>query len=117
MRASPSADLAPGVLLPLRHAGRELLLFRTKRGVAAVTDAHCPHAYAYMGDRGWVEGETIVCPFHQWRYGADGICWNAPHRPGMPRPRLRSWLTVEREGMIFFWYDLSGGEPSGEPTA
>jgi 3-ketosteroid 9alpha-monooxygenase subunit A len=113
--AGVSAELAPGDLRPLRHSGRDLLLFRTERGIAVVTGAHCPHAFAYMGDGGWVQGETIVCPFHQWRYDADGICVNAPYRPGLPKPRLRAWPVVERGGRIFAWHDPAGGAPSSEP--
>jgi phenylpropionate dioxygenase-like ring-hydroxylating dioxygenase large terminal subunit len=94
-----------------------LLLFRTERGVAAVTSTLCPHGWADIGDGGWVQGETITCPVHQWRYGTDGICWNAPYRPGTPRPRLRSWPVVERGGMIFIWLDPLGGAPPGEPPA
>lgn len=111
-------DLAPRDVRPLRRFGRDLLLFRTERGIAVATDAYCPHARAYMGDGGEVQGETIVCPFHHWRYDVDGWCVNAPYRPGIPRPRLRSWPVVEHDGMIFLWHDPSGGPPlSNSPIA
>ena len=51
--------------------GRRLVAFRTASGSVAVLDARCSHLRADLGN-GCVVGETVQCPYHHWRYGADG---------------------------------------------
>lgn len=110
-----SDELARKDVRPLRYFGQDLVLFRTERGEAVITDAHCPHLGAHLGYDSWVEGETIVCPFHQWRYGTDGKCVHVPFSKAIPpRARVRKWPTVERGGMLFVWHDLDGREPQFE---
>jgi 3-ketosteroid 9alpha-monooxygenase subunit A len=105
-------DLAPGAVRPLRYFGRDLVLFRTESGTAVVSDAHCPHLGAHLGYDSWVQGETIVCPFHQWRFDANGTCVNAPFARAIPpRASIRTWPTAERGDMIFIWHDLAGSLP------
>src|SRR5262245_17013608 len=50
--------------------GRRLTAFRTTSGQLAVLDARCSHMRADLGN-GRVVGDTIQCPYHNWRYGAD----------------------------------------------
>lgn len=108
-------DLAPGDVRPLRYFGQDLVLFRTESGKTVVTDAHCPHLGAHLGYDSWVEGETIVCPFHQWKYDTRGKCVHVPHAKAVPpRAQVKLWPTVERGGMIFVWHDLGGSEPQYE---
>lgn len=88
--------------------GRRLVAYRAKGGQATVLDARCAHLGADLG-RGTVVGETIRCPFHHWRYAADGRCAAVP---GCRRPpasaRLRSYPTIERHGYVYFF---NGPEP------
>ncbi|OCC24411.1 hypothetical protein MB02_07475 [Croceicoccus estronivorus] len=108
-------DLAPGDVRPLRYFDQDMVLFRTESGKVVVTDAHCPHLGAHLGYESWVEGETIVCPFHQWRYGTNGKCVAIPFTKAIPpQAKVRVWPTVERGGMIFIWHDLNGVEPTFE---
>ena len=108
-------DLAPGDVRPLRYFATDLVLFRTQSGRIVVTDAHCPHLGAHLGHDGWVEGETIVCPFHQWRYDTSGRCVHVPFARSIPpRAKVRSWPTAERGGLIFIWHDLMGAPPQWE---
>ncbi|WP_156842814.1 Rieske 2Fe-2S domain-containing protein [Novosphingobium aquimarinum] len=105
-------ELAPGDIRPLRYFDRDLVLFRTQSGKAVVTDAHCPHLGAHLGYESWIEGETIVCPFHQWRYGVDGACKSVPFSKSIPpRAKVKVWPTVERGNMIMLWHDLADREP------
>jgi 3-ketosteroid 9alpha-monooxygenase subunit A len=60
-----------------------------------------------------VEGDSIRCPFHGWRFGADGKCNQIPYFDG-PIPeaaRLKSWPTRERYGIVFCWNDPEGKAP------
>src|SRR5580765_221167 len=66
-----------------RILGRQLVGFRTQRGKVVVIAAHCSHMGADLGC-GTVVGESIQCPFHNWKYGADGICNHIPGTNAIP---------------------------------
>jgi nitrite reductase/ring-hydroxylating ferredoxin subunit len=108
-----SAQLAPGAVRPLRCFGQELVLFRTEAGEAVVLDAHCPHLGAHMGHGGCVQGESIVCPFHHWRWDAQGRLVEIPYarRDRRPDVVLRRWPVHETCGVILVWNSLAGREP------
>lgn len=75
--------------------GRRIVAFRTASGTAVVMDGSCAHLGADLGC-GKVVGETIQCPFHGWRYGADGACAGSA-------ARLQVYPVVERHGYLFFF--------------
>ena len=88
--------------------GRRLVAYRTASGGANVLDAHCADLGADLG-RGKIVEETIRCPFHHWRFSADGQCAAIPGCDRVPESaRLRSYPTVERHGYVFFF---NGPEP------
>jgi nitrite reductase/ring-hydroxylating ferredoxin subunit len=88
--------------------GRQLVAFRGAEGSVSVLDARCSHLGADLGC-GRVEAGHLVCPYHNWRYGADGDCVEAPGAERPPRfARQRAFPTVERHGLIFFFH---GDEP------
>ena len=89
-----SDELQVGEAKPLRYFGKDLVLFRTESGKAVVLDAYCPHLGAHLGHGiheetgigGRIEGETIVCPFHAWRFNGNGRMRRSPLRdPGAPQ--------------------------------
>jgi nitrite reductase/ring-hydroxylating ferredoxin subunit len=91
-----------------RILGRQLVAYRKASGQVAVMDARCAHLGADLG-YGAVVGETIQCPFHHWRYGADGICTSIPQAGQIPAfARLRTYPVAERHGSVFFF---NGPEP------
>jgi hypothetical protein len=56
-----------------------------------------------------VLGESIECPFHNWRYDAAGRCLEIPGGcPIPPHARQRTYPTEERHGYLFFF---NGAEP------
>jgi nitrite reductase/ring-hydroxylating ferredoxin subunit len=88
--------------------GRQLVAYRTAHGQVAVLDAHCAHLGADLGC-GTVVGETLECPFHNWRYGTNGVCTSIPHAAEIPSfARLRTYPVAERHGSVFFF---NGPEP------
>jgi phenylpropionate dioxygenase-like ring-hydroxylating dioxygenase large terminal subunit len=110
-----SDELAPGAVQALRYFGRELVLFRTEAGQAALFDAHCPHLGAHLGHGGRVVGESIECPFHAWRFDACGACIDVPYARRRPAAaRARAWPLVERNGALFAWHHRRGEPPSWE---
>src|SRR6185369_8686627 len=72
----PEAALRRGPLSK-RILGRDLVAFRTASGRVAVLNARCSHLDANLGC-GRVTGESLQCPFHHWKYGADGRCTHVP---------------------------------------
>jgi len=85
--------------------GRRLTAYRTANGNIVVLDASCSHLHADLGN-GCVDGDTIQCPYHHWRYGSDGRCVHIPAMPDQAIPafaRQRSYPAVERHGLIFFF--------------
>ena len=112
-----SAAVAPGTMVPVRYFGQDLIVFRTEGGRAVVTEAHCPHMGAHLGFGGAVEGEGIRCPFHHWRYDADGRCDDVPYSsaPQPPNVCLATKTVCERSGLIMVWWSESGLAPTWEP--
>lgn len=114
-----SNDLKSGEVKPLYYFGRDLALFRTDSGEARVIDAICPHLGAHIGHGGSVQGESVACPFHGWKFNGDGYCTEVPYAKKMP-PRvdgvqcITPYPTVERNGVIWAWYHPQGLAPSFE---
>lgn len=110
-RVCDSDDLKPGELESLHYLGRELVAFRGDDGVAHVLDAYCPHLGAHLGHGGTVEGDSVRCPFHGWRWDGAGRCVEIPYAKRIPRAaRLKTWTLCEKHDQVFVWY-----HPHDEP--
>lgn len=90
-----------------RHIlGRQLVAFKTRSGKVYVLSAHCSHMGADLGC-GAVIGESIQCPFHNWKYGADGVCNHIPGTNSIPAfARQTSYPVEVRHGYVFFFNGL-----------
>jgi phenylpropionate dioxygenase-like ring-hydroxylating dioxygenase large terminal subunit len=115
---STSDALAPGDVQRKLYFGQELVLFRTEDGTAALFDAHCPHLGAHFGHGGHVRGNELVCPFHGWRFGVDGVCRGMPYGKRIPSTaKAGRWHLRERHGVILAWHCPQRSEPDWEmPT-
>lgn len=112
-----SDELLPGQVTTRRYFDRDLVLFRTESGDVAVSDAHCPHMGAHLGD-GRVEGETLRCPFHAFRFDREGSCVATGYGKGLPRrAKLHTWPVQERSGLVLVWHDADGKPPHWEVPA
>jgi aminopyrrolnitrin oxygenase len=89
--------------LSKRILGRQLVAFRTRSGKVSIMAAHCSHMGADLGC-GSVTGDSIQCPFHNWKYGADGVCNHIPGTNSIPAfARQASYPVEERHGYVFFF--------------
>lgn len=91
------------------HAlGTDMVAFRGDDGKAGVLHAFCPHLGAHLGEGGWVEGNSLVCPFHNWAFEAGGKCTNIPYMRkdiNVPeRAKTQSYPVREILGQIFIWF-------------
>lgn len=96
--------------------GTSLVVFRTSDGKLNVLDAFCRHMGGNLA-LGTVKGNSIACPFHDWRWGGNGKCTDIPYaRRVPPIARTRSWTTLERNGQLYVWNDPQGGKPPENVT-
>ena len=100
----PSRAIRRGKVSAQRLFGRDLAVYRGTDGRVVALDAYCPHMGAHLAE-GRVEGNSLRCFFHQWRYTQDGRCDDIPCLAGAPpsTARVHSWPTAERYGLIWVW--------------
>lgn len=71
--------------------------------VEAAAD-ECPHRGARLS-QGWLADGCVVCPYHGWRFAADGACTLIPQNdaglPIPPRARLLTVHCAERYGLVW----------------
>ncbi len=99
-------------------ADTPLVLFRTHDRVAALLD-RCPHRN-YPLSEGRLIGGGLRCPYHGWRFGADGACLEVPGCRLGPGDGSRLSATpvgvVERNGAVLIRLADKGSElPELEP--
>jgi len=110
--------------LSVRFFGQDLVIYRGESGKAYMVSAYCPHMRTHIGKNTTsfivrqgrqIEGESIRCPYHAWRFGPDGQCDHIPYSDIIPQQaRLAAYEVVERYNAIFYWHDPEGGPPDYE---
>jgi phthalate 4,5-dioxygenase oxygenase subunit len=98
----------------VRLLGQDLVLFRDAQGHWGLLDRDCPHRGADLSF-GRLEPDGLRCPFHGWKFAADGTCLQTPAEPAgsrlCERVRQRSYPVLEKSGVLFAWM----GEPGSVP--
>lgn len=117
-RVAAVGELPPGAVLTRRLFGRDVVLFRTASGTPHASEPICPHLGAHLGHGGRVEGETLRCPFHGFRFDGRGTCVATEHCKEPPaRASLRTLPVVERADQLFVYDGLPGEAPRFELPA
>jgi phenylpropionate dioxygenase-like ring-hydroxylating dioxygenase large terminal subunit len=120
--AALSADLPAGGLARYELLGEPVLLGRSPKGELFALRDICPHRAAPLSaGRFHVEPggrESIECPYHGWRFGADGACAAIPslvdeQGVDLGRIRVRRYRAAESQGLVFVW--IGEGEPDQPP--
>ncbi|MGA4632328.1 Rieske 2Fe-2S domain-containing protein [Pseudomonas solani] len=93
-----------------------LVLFRAEDGTPAALPDRCPHRFAPLS-AGKVRDGQIECPYHGWRFAADGRCTRVPgtELERCDKPLLDSLPTCESHGLV--WVSLDAERPSVPPVA
>ncbi len=108
-------DFPAGAAMPLYYFGRHLVGWRDAAGAVHVNDAFCPHLGAHLGHGGHVDGCELVCPFHGWQFDAEGANTAIPYSERLNRKaRLRTYPTVESNGLVMAWYHPHDEAPAWE---
>ena len=111
-----SAELPPGAVAKQNFFDRELVLFRGETGEAHVLGAYCPHLGAHLGVGGKVEGDSLRCPFHGWRFSGQGDCLEIPYAKRIPpNAKANALPSAESGGVIWAWHHPDGAAPSFDP--
>jgi nitrite reductase (NADH) small subunit len=67
-------ELPIGLGRAFNVAGREIAVFRTRRGNIFAVDSRCPHKGGPLAE-GILAGDAVVCPLHAFRFEfASGEC-------------------------------------------
>lgn len=111
-----SRELGAGSVLTRPFMGGEVVLYRTRGGVARCVAPYCAHLGAHLGHGGAVDGELLVCPFHHFAYDVDGVCVRTGYgtKPP-PAARLTRRELREVNGLLLVWHGASApswGVPS-----
>lgn len=96
--------------------GLPLVLFRDEGGRAAVLPDRCPHRFAPLS-AGKVRDGQIECPYHGWRFAADGRCTRVPgtEQAACNKPLLDSVQSCEAHGLV--WVSPGPERPQAPPVA
>lgn len=101
--AMRSDEIKRGRARPLSFLGRELVVYRGEDGRVRALDAYCPHMGAHLAE-GLVEGDSIRCLFHYWKYNEEGRCIEIPCQKFCDFvPRIDTWTVEESYGLVWIW--------------
>ncbi|HNG76975.1 MAG TPA: aromatic ring-hydroxylating dioxygenase subunit alpha, partial [Candidatus Obscuribacter sp.] len=107
-----SHEVKSGKPLSLRVLGRDLVFWRNEGKLVVMAD-RCPHRSASLS-LGRLRQGCIECPFHGFRFSAEGDCKHIPETgKGAENLKVEVLACLERHG--FIWHYYGSAAPSGEP--
>lgn len=103
-------DLANGRAVPIRIMSEDFTLYRGENGSPHVVAFRCAHRGTQLST-GWVEGDSIRCRYHGWKYDGSGQCVEQPGEDEAfaSKVRINNYPVQEYLGLIFAY--LGEGEP------
>jgi 5,5'-dehydrodivanillate O-demethylase len=104
-----ASDLEVGHVKPIRILSEDFVVYRGESGKPQVMAPRCPHRNMSLVPS-WIEGDTIRCFYHGWRFAPDGQCVEQPAEKNAfcDKIQARSYPTREYLGLIFAY--LGEGE-------
>jgi vanillate O-demethylase monooxygenase subunit len=100
--------------------GESILFWRTEAGQVTAMSDRCVHRrFPLSEEPSHLVGDTVVCGYHGFTYGADGICVAVPGQKRVPRTaRLKSYPVVEQDSFVWvFIGDAEKADPMRIPRA
>ena len=90
-----------------RRMGQELVFWRDTSGRVIGQSARCPHKGANLAD-GRLRGDSIGCPYHDFRFDQTGACTVVPclgSEARIPKGmRIASYPVREQNGLVWLWW-------------
>jgi phenylpropionate dioxygenase-like ring-hydroxylating dioxygenase large terminal subunit len=117
--AALARDLKPGRLARHEILGEPVLLGRAPDGELFGLRDICPHRAAPLSAGRFAreaDGRpSVECPYHGWRFGADGRCAAIPSLVSdqafeASRIGVRRYPLAESQGLVFIWMGAEGRE-------
>ncbi|BAZ53803.1 Rieske [2Fe-2S] domain-containing protein [Nostoc sp. NIES-4103] len=86
---------------------QRFVLYRNQEGQVVALKDQCSHRGAALS-MGWLENSCIRCPYHGWKFQADGQCIEIPSNAmGTPIPKratIDSYSVQEKYGFVWLFY-------------
>lgn len=100
-----ASRLATGQAVPIRILGEDFTLYRGQSGTPHVVAHRCAHRGTQLST-GWVEGDSIRCYFHGWRFEGSGQCVEQPGEvvPFCHKVKIATYPCEEYLGHIFAYF-------------
>jgi phenylpropionate dioxygenase-like ring-hydroxylating dioxygenase large terminal subunit len=121
--ATLAADVRKGDLRREMVLGEPVLIGRMNDGQVFAMRDICPHRAVPLSAGKVLSENTVECPYHGWRFKADGVCALIPSTVSgqtieAGNIRVKSYPVREQDGLIWVWMAEPGHEkqpPKGEP--
>ncbi len=107
----------------VRLLGQDLVMFRSGNQWGLL-DRDCPHrgadlSFARFEIANDSQSTSLRCPFHGWKFAADGTCLETPGEPTgstlCQRVRQRSYPVQKKAGILYAWMGPEGSAPPAFP--
>ena len=85
--------------------GESILFWRTEAGAVTAMADRCVHRRFPLSEApSRLLGDTVVCGYHGFTYGQDGVCVAVPGQTRIPRTaRLVSYPVQEQDNLVWVW--------------
>ncbi|MEU7856123.1 aromatic ring-hydroxylating dioxygenase subunit alpha [Nonomuraea sp. NPDC049141] len=95
--------------------GEPILFWRTRAGAVTAMSDRCVHRRFPLSQApSRVVDDQVVCGYHGFTYGADGVCVAVPGQTRVPRTaRLTGYPVVEQDSFVWVWI----GDPAKADAA
>ncbi|WP_139558950.1 aromatic ring-hydroxylating oxygenase subunit alpha [Methylotetracoccus oryzae] len=100
-------NLKHGDVRRVRFWKQDIAVFRDHDGELHAVEDRCAHRQLPLSS-GFVDGKTLVCTYHGWKYGGCGTCLDISHELGkgrtrLPKIRIRSYPIKEQWGLVWLF--------------
>ena len=108
-----SREVKSGNTFAAQFADEPIVLVRPDKGQLFALEDRCAHRQVPLS-KGTVEGCTLRCCYHGWRYDSSGCCVDVPYLKDKVPNGVRRYAVAERDGVVFIWPGRSA--PSDPPA-
>lgn len=99
-----ASQIVQGAITPTRLLELPLALWRDSAGQVHAWEDRCPHRGTPFS-LGAVDGDSVRCAYHGWRFASDGRCTRIPALPALGEGALKGRATTfavqERHGLVW----------------